>query len=120
MAWNTAEVSCKWKGGVMEAEPGEEGDQCGTQKAMRRGFGEQLTEGQRCGWLWDARLEGGTGQSCTYVLASPRGPIGHDYRVPTASAGIVTLHLYPAPETHVPGLWDSPPSIFKDGRKESP
>lgn len=105
----------------MEAQPG---CWCGTQKAMERGFGgsrwQQLTDGQWPGWLWDAWLEGDTGQSCTYVLANPCGPIGHDYRVPKASAGVVTLHLCPAPETHIPGQRDCPPSIFTDGREGSP
>lgn len=77
------------------------------------------------GWLvdWllcDAWLGGDTGQSCTYVLANPCRPIGHDYRVPKASAGVVTLHLCPSPETHISGPWGCPPSIFMDGREESP
>lgn len=93
-------------------------------KPWREGWGEQwmaTAHGRPVAWLlWDAWLGGNTGQSCTYELANPREPISHDYRVPKASAGVVTLHLCPAPETHIPGPWDCPPSIFMDGREESP
>lgn len=58
--------------------------------------------------------------SCTYELAHPCGPISHNYRVPAANAGVVTLHLCPAPETHVLGPEECPPSIFMDGREECP
>lgn len=90
-----------------------------------RGFGvssgwQHLMDGWWLWLLWDVWLGEDTGQSCTYILANPCGPISHDYRVPKASAGVVTLHLCPAPETHIPGLWDCPPSIFMDGREESP
>lgn len=87
-------------------------------------WGEQwvaTAHGWPVAWLlWDAWLGGDTGQSCTYILANPCRPISHDYRVPKASAGVVTLHLCPAPETHIPRPWDCPPSIFMDGREESP
>lgn len=109
----------------MEAQAGSGGRSVQhTASHGERVWGEQwmaTAHGWPVAWLlWDAWLGGDTGQSCTYVLANPCRPISHDYRVPKASAGVVTLHLYPAPETHIPGLWDCPPSIFTDGREECP